>query len=112
MVATIDLGHRQRVEKIRTSFLRDQQSWIFLPDSVVMETSSDGTAWQLFGTSILPADSKEQGPAPYGVAVGVDPERKARYIRVTAKNLGDLPAWYGSKGQCWLFCDEIVVHGE
>jgi hypothetical protein len=32
-----------------------------------------------------------------------------RYIRITAKNLGPLPAWHGSKGQCWLFCDEIVV---
>ena len=33
----------------------------------------------------------------------------AHYLRITARNLGDLPTWHGSKGQCWLFCDEIVV---
>jgi Domain of unknown function (DUF4838)/F5/8 type C domain len=109
MVATIDLGDRRRVEKVRTSFLRDQQSWIFLPDSVVVETSTDGVAWQSFNTSVLPAHDKEPGPVPYGLSVGVDPARKARYIRITAKNLGPLPAWHGSKGECWLFCDEIIV---
>ena len=35
--------------------------------------------------------------------------RSASYVRVTAKNLGLLPAFHGSKGECWLFCDEVVV---
>ncbi len=109
MVATIDLGGAQRITWIGLSFLRDQQSWIFLPDRVVMETSSNGSDWHPFNTTVLPAGTKEHGPSPYGVAAGFDPSAKTRYIRITAKNFGDLPAWHGSKGKCWLFCDEIIV---
>ena len=109
MVATIDLGRSQRVGHIELAFLRDQQSWIFLPDHVMIETSRDGIAWTPFTPTVIPSQGKEMQPTPFGVAAEVDPRIKARYIRVTAKNLGDLPAWHGSKGKCWLFCEEIIV---
>ena len=36
----------------------------------------------------------------------------ARYIKIVAKNLGDLPKWHlGSphQGKAWVFIDEITV---
>ncbi len=35
----------------------------------------------------------------------------ARYVRVTARNIGTIPAWR-HKGDipAWLFCDEILVN--
>jgi hypothetical protein len=36
----------------------------------------------------------------------------ARYVRITARNLGVIPAWQGIApgAPAWLFCDEIVVN--
>jgi hypothetical protein len=36
--------------------------------------------------------------------------RPARFIRVRARSLGQVPDWHPAKGgQAWLFADEIVV---
>ncbi len=110
MVATIDLGEARFVQSVKAGFLHDQQSWIFLPTTVSIEYSVDGSTFMTWGT-IEFADAGKK------VTLGTrkaelepwDFPQSARYIRLTAKNLGDLPAWHGSKGQCWLFCDEIVV---
>ncbi|MBL7962894.1 MAG: DUF4838 domain-containing protein [Flavobacteriales bacterium] len=109
MVATVDLGRAERISKVELSFLCDQQSWIFPPDSVVIETSADMREWSRFDMTRIPLQQHKGAPFPFGLSCAVDPAIKTRYIRVTARNPGDLPAWHGSKGQCWLFCDEIVV---
>lgn len=114
MTATIDLGRSVRIDTLSFSFLQDQQSWIFLPERITVEWSETGTDFNLFDEHTL-GEAAEKGQ----LSIFTDeyyPKRSseltARYIRVTAKNLGDLPAWHGSKGQCWLFCDEIVVRGQ
>jgi hexosaminidase len=36
--------------------------------------------------------------------------RRARFVRVRARSLGNVPEWhYGAGGKAWLFADEIVV---
>ncbi|MCC7502114.1 MAG: DUF4838 domain-containing protein [Flavobacteriales bacterium] len=112
MVATIDLGEATWVETLSIGFLQDQQSWILLPTHVAIESSVDGERWERLAAH--PSDGADQR-GPLSIIrkfAAVKPARSTRYLRVTAKNLGDLPTWHGSKGQCWLFCDEIVVHGE
>ncbi|MBK8498648.1 MAG: DUF4838 domain-containing protein [Flavobacteriales bacterium] len=109
MVATIDLGRMSRINKVELSFLCDQQSWIFLPANVLIETSVDLQQWSRFDKTHIPQQQQKGAPYPFGLSCAVEPGMQARYIRITARNLGDLPAWHGSKGQCWLFCDEIVV---
>lgn len=107
MVATIDLGEERRIDSVSIAFLQDQQSWIFLPSDVVWECSNDMKDWHVFA-----ADRKSTSRLKGELSMHVTDHLKgarARYIRITAKNLGDLPAWHGSKGKCWLFCDEIVV---
>ena len=110
MVATIDLGSVRSVGGLEVAFLQDQQSWIFLPSSVRWDTSTDGEHWEL-GQESTDTTAAAKGPLQaLGTGWSISCHGKAaRYIRVTAKNLGDLPAWHGSKGQCWLFCDEIMV---
>lgn len=109
MVATIDLGGTKTVGRVAASFLQDQQSWIFLPSEWCWESSSDGAVWRHGGCSYFSQASEKKPLSMEGNGMGVLPIRSARYIRITAKNLGALPAWHGSKGQCWLFCDEILV---
>ncbi len=112
MTATIDLGRAVVVDTLEIGFLQDQQSWIFLPTEVRWEFSFDGVQWKHLLTSKV--DSAGVKGEQLRMLQENFPRFRTpyRYIRVTAKNLGDLPAWHGSKGQCWLFCDEIVVYGQ
>jgi hypothetical protein len=50
----------------------------------------------------------ERGPVIQELAVNV--KTTTRYIKVTAKNGGVLPAWHESAGQpTHLFIDEVIV---
>ena len=111
MVATIDLGEVREVESVEATFLRDQQSWIFLPREWGWESSEDGVNWTSRTRTVFQDASQKGAPGIDWTGLPTPPWIKARYIRVTAKNLGALPGWHGAKGECWLFCDEIVVHG-
>jgi hypothetical protein len=111
MVATIDLGEATSVDTFSIGFLQDQQSWIFLPTQVAIESSVDGEHWERL--ALHRSDGADQ-PGPLSMIrhfAAVRPAQSVRYFRITARNLGELPAWHGSKGQCWLFCDEIAVYG-
>ncbi|MBK8225865.1 MAG: DUF4838 domain-containing protein [Flavobacteriales bacterium] len=109
MVAIIDLGVSATVLTIQATFLQDQQSWIFLPSEMVIETSTDEVSWSAFDKTAVPLQKQKGAPHILTLKNEVIPGPVSRYIRITAKNLGALPAWHGSKGECWLFCDEIVV---
>ena len=109
MVATIDLGEVRNVESVDATFLQDQQSWIFLPREWGWESSEDGVNWTPRNRTVI-KEAADKGALDINwIGLPTPPWIKARHIRVTAKNLGALPAWHGSKGECWLFCDEIVV---
>lgn len=109
MVATIDLGEVRRVESVDATFLQDQKSWIFLPSEWGWESSEDGEHWTPRNRTLMEHAATKGEMDIIWIGLPTPPWIMARYIRVTAKNLGDLPAWHGSNGRCWLFCDEIVV---
>lgn len=106
--ATIDLGRAQDISHLKATFLRDLGAWIFPPEWVQFELSEDG---ELF----IPLQRFEQPAARPGgpnevLAFSLDTERKARYVRITAKNIGICPEWHaGAGGKAWLFVDEVVV---
>jgi hypothetical protein len=111
MVATIDLGEAMRIDSVELSFLRDQQSWIFHPDSIVVQFAEtpDFITWSSRWANPESQIKEEAGELVQRHSPPKHAILYTRYIRITAKNLGPLPAWHGSKGECWLFCDEIVV---
>lgn len=47
-VATVDLGREEQVKNITANFLEYANAWIFFPDSVRFESSSDGVHWEPF----------------------------------------------------------------
>jgi hypothetical protein len=75
----------------------------------LIDISLDGRTWSAYDRTVLPQRQQRGIPNTLRLSAALVPAQPARYIRITAKNLGDLPTWHGSKGQCWLFCDEIVV---
>lgn len=109
LVATIDLGAGQQIKTISLGCLQNYNDWIFLPRHVKFEVSADGVNY----TEVAVVDN----PVPVDQKFSVKdfktefPERKARFVRVTAKNLGVCPPGHSGAGKpAWLFADELIVN--
>jgi hexosaminidase len=95
--------------KIIVTFLQSAGSWIFMPRFVEYAISNDG---EDFNTV---ASVKNEIPIDYPDAIIKEfranvPDAKARYIKVSAKNIGVCPPNHpGAGGKAWIFVDEIVV---
>jgi hypothetical protein len=109
MVATVDLGSIHYAHLIRTNFLQDINSWIFMPLEVEYSTSIDGEHYRVLGTIKNTIDEKRNGAgiAPFSLEFQ---RVKTRYIRMTATSMKHCPLWHkGAGGLAWIFADEIVV---
>jgi hypothetical protein len=83
LVATIDLGKTTRFSRVRMHFLQDERHYIYLPESITVEVSTDGVRYE-----------RVAGEDPRVAASPTEPEirdfsfsfasREARYLRVTA----------------------------
>ncbi|GAB4418037.1 MAG: family 20 glycosylhydrolase [Bacteroidia bacterium] len=108
--AVIDLGTATEVQHLRARFSHSPWSWIFMPREVVFAVSDDGQAFVEVGRSSYPQAADEATPKQILVAEAAFAVRAARYVKVSGKNLGTLPAWHPGAGrQAWLFADEIEV---
>ncbi len=110
VIATVDLGSRKQISSVNINFLRDQRSWIFLPTAVEISYSNDGRIFRKM--------KDWKAPKPFQTdeviieQVGVNQRLFARYIRLKAKKLGELPTWhlgYPHNGRSWIFVDEIQI---
>lgn len=106
MEATIDLGAEKDVSEIEADFLKEEVNWIYLPKEVTFLISEDGKTFQNVGViNKLVEENKKSA-----VSIGFK-KQKARYVRIIAKNAGKITAGKPGAGEdCWLFCDEILVH--
>lgn len=110
MEAVIDLGKSQEVHQLTLGCLRDQNSWIFLPTSVTFWTSDNGKDFEevkTIKTAAIPVEMLEGSEVKDYVC---EVNKSARYVKVVAKNRGDVPYWHkGVGGKCWVFVDEVVI---
>lgn len=93
MDVTLDLGRLQPVHYVTATFLASPSAWVFLPDRVTVEWSSDGKTFHMAGTILN--ENPDGLYIPFGITVGHD----ARYIR-----------YHASRTKEWLFVDEIQVY--
>lgn len=107
-----DLGKPRRLSRITGGFLQDANSWIFLPTSVEVDVSDDGVAYRPLGAATHDVSNKVQDKVQWDAAVEAD-GTPARFIRLTARNVGACPAWHpGAGGDAWIFCDEVIIETE
>lgn len=110
IVALITLNETKDITKVVASCMQDTKSWIFHPESIVVEISEDGINYKKIGT----VENKTVSDRTEGVIrnklVMDFPPVKAKFVRVTVKNYGKCPAWHlGAGGDTWIFMDEITV---
>jgi len=102
--ATIDLGSPQDVHSVTVSTLSQEGSWIYLPASVEVAVSADGTDWKT-----LPATTDKQGTTEVKITLAFDTQH-VQYVRVVAKNYGTIPDGKAGAGNpAWLFVDELAA---
>lgn len=107
--AVIDLGTIRPVGGITVRCLSAIKSYIFLPASVEFAFSEDGKKYT--GTLKIENQIHEQEKRPFIHAFEIKHlKTAARYVRITAKNIGVCPEWHPGAGtKAWLFVDEIMV---
>ncbi len=105
----VDLGETQRVNIIKTGFLQDQNSWIFMPEWVEFSVSANGKDYKTLGREINKIDPKHNGGITHDFSM-MSSGMNIRYIKVLAKNRAVCPDWHPGEGNpAWLFIDEIVI---
>ncbi|KAA6432605.1 family 20 glycosylhydrolase [Rufibacter glacialis] len=102
--AVIDLKGKQRINSISSSYLQTKNDGIHLPARVEYAISKDGKKYKTVKVFSEIADKpgvfKEE-------LVAEVPNKKARYVKVTAQNGRSGAKPEEKKG--WLFTDEIIV---
>ncbi|HTJ13945.1 MAG TPA: DUF4838 domain-containing protein [Dinghuibacter sp.] len=108
MNATIDLGAVMPLTDVHMHFLYDPRHWIFLPSTVRVEISTDGTSYTPLGDRVLPPSDEDYTMSIKAIVFSAN--AGARYIRVIAANPGALPSWRPSfTKKPMICCDEIFV---
>jgi hypothetical protein len=110
LLATIDLGRSIMARQIVLGCLQQTAAGIFLPSEVRFEVSIDGREFRPAGTVRHEIPHREAGPLVHRFTLDLS-ETEARFVRVTARNVGRIPDGHEASGQrAWLFTDEIEVN--
>ncbi len=111
LTATIDLGSIKQLQRAGLSVLQDQNAWIWYPSEVTFAWSMNGRQWSS-ATVKNTVDRKADGGMHqelWSPLIG----KKARFVKVIAKNAGPCPDWHlGKGGATWIFADEILTEME
>ena len=128
LVVRVDLGRKQRVDRVSVGLLKDIGAWIAFPQGVAVWASNsevDPTtlASQDFETvskSVrsawrqqvdLRATAKtDEAPRTNTVTLDAQQPKKVRFLYLKFTNAGLLPEWHpGAGGQTFFFVDEVSV---
>jgi hypothetical protein len=108
--AVVDLKEVKNISEISARFLQDQRSWILMPTKVEYYISDDNVNFTYFGSVNNTLDPKLEENTILNFTSNENKGKKARYVKVIAKNFGKLPEWHqGAGGDAFIFVDEILV---
>lgn len=112
LIAEVSFAEARKLTEIGLSCIQDMKSWIFLPQSVSFEYSTDGTNFKSGGVAVLtPTDLVNKPNTTYSYMIPLTITEPIKKIRVKAKNYGKCPDWHlGAGNPTWLFADEIIIH--
>ncbi len=111
MRVDLDLGAAHRADSVTVRFLQNVRSWIVLPSRVECAWSADGAVWHDAGAATHAVPVAREGVVIEPFTVALPAGAAPRYLRLTARSAGMLPAGHPGAGRpSWLFADEVVLH--
>lgn len=106
----IDLGKKEKINHIKTNFLKDIGAWIFLPTEVEIYISNNGKKFTKLETNYNGDNSADGIIKIESASVDMPKTVRARYVKVVAKSMGKCPEGHPGEGSdAWLFIDEVIV---
>ena len=109
--ATVDLGEPALIRAVAVRCLQSVPVGIFVPPVVEFSVSDDGVAFRPCAAATSTVPERAEGPVAALFRAEVAGEVRARYVRVHAEGLREIPAWHPAQGRkAWLFADEIAVN--
>ncbi len=106
---TLDLQKIRKIKSIESSFLQQYPAWIWVPSMVEYAISTDGKTFN----TVYKQDVDVPLDEPGSFITKISAELKnvsARYLKVTARNIGKCPEWHPGAGEkAWVFVDEIRI---
>lgn len=106
--ATIDLGHVVVLKRAGLSVLQDMRAWVWYPSEVTIAWSTNGRTWS--STTVTNAVDRRSEAGQHQEMWSGPIGKKARYVKVSAKNVGPCPEWHpGKGGATWIFADEVLI---
>ncbi len=106
--AVVDLQEVKNITEISARFLQDQRSWILMPTKVEYYISDDNVNFIYFGSVANTLDPKVEDNTILNFSSNEN--KKARYVKIIAKNFNKLPEWHqGFGGDAFIFIDEITI---
>lgn len=105
------LNKKQKISSVEVGFLQDIRSWIWFPTEMTVEISKNGKRWKKIGAVENSMSTHTYGAKQQRYKLEIDKAKKAKYVRIKAKNYGPNPEWHLGKGKpTWLFSDEIEIN--
>ncbi|MCG8475573.1 MAG: glycoside hydrolase family 20 protein [Cytophagales bacterium] len=107
LIATLDLIVDTPLESVNIGCLYQPNKRLFLPGAVEISVSSDGENYKKFTEKRDFGVSSDLKDGIY--ELNIPCKATARYIKIHAKNFGDMPDWTRQRGRTYLFVDEIIL---
>lgn len=109
LIAVVDLEEEKNIQLLSLGCLQNYNDWIMMPEWVKFEVSLDGTNYTEIKTVSNPVSQQEKKALINNFTASF-PTLKARFVRVTAKVLNQLPKGHSGEGKpAWIFSDEFIV---
>jgi hexosaminidase len=103
--ATIDFGFEESFSSIALNTLLAEGSWIYYPKEIIMMCSDDGRNFEIIQVVKPEEIAKNKGRIKVNF-----PTKKAKYVKVLARNSGTIADGKpGAGSKAWLFVDEISI---
>lgn len=108
--AVISLGATDTVGHISMDFYFYPLSWIFLPQRIDYYISNDKENWRLVGSHTPENPEILATPMIKTFNTDLPKPTQARYLRIVAIPLPEIPQWHRAAGRpAWMFTDEVLV---
>jgi hypothetical protein len=109
---TVELAHKETVNTILLSFLQNEDSWIFLPELILVYYFDESKeVFVPFGREALFFEKKSPTNVNFHFIFPKLDNIKAQKLLINLMPVKKIPDWHPAKGQhAWCFIDEIKVY--
>ncbi|WP_439504270.1 glycoside hydrolase family 20 protein [Sediminibacterium sp.] len=109
LIAVIDLEEEKNIQLLSLGCLQNYNDWIMMPEWVKFEVSLDGVHFTEIKTVANTVSTSDKAAQIKNFTTSFT-SMKARYVKVTAKVLDQLPKGHSGEGKpAWIFADEFIV---